>query len=124
MNRLTVLGREFILRDEFTVNIDEDGIVETITLKHLFVSEVVVGLRTIHNALKMIQENAQMSANRGQGRGVPMNEFKIRIKQQFTEELAQDNWRFEFTLIFQNGEEVYDDNEDFSDDDSAEALPE
>lgn len=123
-NVLTVMGHEFIIRESFFVSINEEGIVEPITLEHLFISKIVVGLRTLAETLKMIQANAQECANRAQNRGVPLNEFKVRVDQSFDVGLQKDNWRFEFTLVFQNGEEAYDDDEDFPDIDPAEAFPE
>jgi hypothetical protein len=106
-NVLYVLGREFILRDEFTLLINADGAVETVGPQHLFENEVMA-LKTLKQTYLLVQAEAQLVAHRAQGRGIPLDLFVVRVKQHFVQDdtKAPIDWSFEFTLCV--GEEEND----------------
>ena len=110
---INILGYEFELRSPFYLKVSTEGKVEKVTINHVFVNfSRVARFNTIHMLLPTIQENAQECADRAQGRGFDLSQFKVKVIQT----VVQDSWAFEFNLVFQNGEE-YDDS-------SAETLPE
>ena len=115
-NVLYVVGREFILRDSFTLRINPDGQVEEVLPDHLF-ENLVPDLRTLTKAYELIRTDAQMVANRGQNRGVPMEMFEVRVTQHFLQEDARSSvdWWFELGLYMVKGEEVeIDESTDYS----------
>jgi hypothetical protein len=115
-NVVYLVGREFVLRDSFTLRINPEGLVAPVTYAHLFENQVT-DLRSLDALCKHVHVDAQLVANRGRYRDIPMEDLEIRVVQSFIQEdpLASVDWQFEYGLFMVGGEEVeIDETTDYS----------